>query len=257
MTKPSLERSVFVAAQPDTVFSFFERSDRFAAWWGAGSVIAAEVGHAMKIVYPNQIVVSGAVTAVEPGRSIAFTYGYEDGKGPCEPGSTLVEFELEELPDGTLLQLAHTFEDESTRDLHVPGWRYQLSVAANRMADAQHTDLDELFDAFFAAQMLDDEAERRAALEDLVADDFTFRDNFASIRGAGEFAAHLQAARQHGAAPSIERDGPVRHCQGTAVCDWICRQPDGSIFLTGTNVAQLAPDGRLGDVCGLWEMPSP
>ena len=38
----SLERTVFIAATRATVFRFFTDSERFAAWWGAGSRKTAE-----------------------------------------------------------------------------------------------------------------------------------------------------------------------------------------------------------------------
>lgn len=255
MSQYSLDRSVLVRALPATVFSFFMDSALFAEWWGTGSEIDARPGGAVRIVYPNGIVVSGEVVEVEPDRRIVFTYGYEDGAGPVPPGATTVEVTLDATPEGTLLQLTHSFEDSATRDLHVPGWRHQLAVFANLAARHQHADTDGLFDRFFAAQMVEDLASREAALAELVTESFTFRDTFACVRGVAELAAHLEAARAHGVAPSIERHGPSRQCQGTAVCDWIAKGPDGSVALTGTNVATLSPDGRLADVCGLWEMP--
>ena len=50
----------------------------------------------------------------------------------------------------------------------------------------------------------------------------------------------------------LERDGPVRHCQGTALADWVVRGRDGAVSRRGTNVLELAPDGRLAGVVGLW-----
>ena len=35
----SLERTVTIAARRETVFRYFTDSERFAAWWGAGSTI--------------------------------------------------------------------------------------------------------------------------------------------------------------------------------------------------------------------------
>lgn len=255
MNQHSLDRRVLVRALPSTVFSFFTDPALFAEWWGAGSAIDARPGGAVRIQYPNGIVVSGEVLEVDPDRRIVFTYGYEGGKGPVAPGATRVEIALTPMDHGTELALTHTFEDEEVRDAHVPGWRHQLAVFANVAARRQHADVDGLFDRFYGAQNVDALDDREAALAPLVTDGFTFRDTFACVRGAAEFAAHLEAARAHGVAATIERDGPVRQCQGTAVSDWVARGADGAVMLTGTNVATLAPDGRLADVCGLWEMP--
>lgn len=255
MTRPTLERRIVVRARPETVFSFFTDSTRFADWWGAGSTIDARPGGAVRIVYPNGVVVSGEVLELDPGRHIAFTYGYEGGQGPVPPGATRVDVTLAPHAEGTALHLVHAFDEQGARDAHVPGWRYQLAVFANVAARAEHADLDGVFDRFFAAQAVDGEDARCAALAEVVTDDFAFRDTFACVTGAAEMAAYVEAGRAHGMALAIERDGAVRHCQGVAVCDWLVRTPDGAEMMRGTNVARLAPDGRLADVVGLWTMP--
>ena len=50
----------------------------------------------------------------------------------------------------------------------------------------------------------------------------------------------------------LRRDGMVRYCQGTALCDWIATRADGSTIGRGSNVFELAPGGRIARVVGLW-----
>jgi hypothetical protein len=50
----------------------------------------------------------------------------------------------------------------------------------------------------------------------------------------------------------LEREGEVRQCQGTAVVDWLARAADGQERGKGTNVFDLAPDGRIARAVGLW-----
>jgi hypothetical protein len=50
----------------------------------------------------------------------------------------------------------------------------------------------------------------------------------------------------------LERSGDVRQCQGTALADWVARAADGAARGRGTNVFELAPDGRIARVVGLW-----
>jgi uncharacterized protein YndB with AHSA1/START domain len=247
-----LERTVVIRAQPATVFASFTDNRRFAAWWGPGSTIEPKVGGAVHIRYPNGIVASGNIRAIERDRRIVFTYGYEDGKGPVPPGATEVEVTLAPHALGTELRLVHRFGAVDVRDAHVPGWWYQLAVFSNVVANEQHADLDARCDRFFAAQSVDGIEARRAALAALVTDSFTFRDRFANLVGAHELAIHIEGARMHGAAPTIERDGKVEHCQGTAVCHWLVRGPDGTPVFRGRNVMELASDGRFASVVGLW-----
>jgi len=50
----------------------------------------------------------------------------------------------------------------------------------------------------------------------------------------------------------LEPSGAVRHCQGTALADWLAKLPDGNTQARGTDVFELAPDGRITRVVGLW-----
>ena len=49
-----LDRIVTIGARPETVFSFFTDSARWAAWWGAGSSIEAHPGGQVRIVAANR-----------------------------------------------------------------------------------------------------------------------------------------------------------------------------------------------------------
>ena len=59
---------------------------------------------------------------------------------------------------------SHEFADAAVRDEHVQGWRYQLSLFANVVANDVHGDVGALVDAWFAMWSDADEASRTAAL---------------------------------------------------------------------------------------------
>ena len=50
----------------------------------------------------------------------------------------------------------------------------------------------------------------------------------------------------------LERQGDARSCQGLALVDWSVRGPDGDPRARGTNVFELAKDGRIARVTGVW-----
>jgi hypothetical protein len=50
----------------------------------------------------------------------------------------------------------------------------------------------------------------------------------------------------------LERQGEARQCQGTALVDWTVKNADGTVRAKGTNVFELAADGRIARVTGLW-----
>ena len=127
-----LERTVLIRARRETVFRYFTDSERFAAWWGAGSTIDARPGGALRIRYPNGALASGEVVEVVPHQRVVFTYGYEDAAKPVRPGGSRVVITLEERKDGTLLHLRHELPDAASRDQHVQGWRYRARRVRER-----------------------------------------------------------------------------------------------------------------------------
>jgi len=85
-----------------------------------------------------------------------------------------------------------------------------------------------------------------------LTDDVTFADAFSCTAGIDDLVAHLAAAQMHMPGIVLSRTGDVRQCQGTAVVDWEARGADGAARGKGTNVFDLAPDGRIGRVVGFW-----
>jgi uncharacterized protein YndB with AHSA1/START domain len=130
----SLNRSVVIKAHPETVFRYFTDSARWANWWGAGSSIDARPGGKVYVRHSNGVEALGEVLEVAPGRRIVFTYGYATGK-PIAPGSSRVTIQLEPDEAGTRLELTHEFAEAGPRDEHVQGWRFQLSLFSNTVAN--------------------------------------------------------------------------------------------------------------------------
>ncbi|MFN7976385.1 MAG: SRPBCC family protein [Acidobacteriota bacterium] len=248
----SLSRAVSIRAERETVFRYFTDPERFAMWWGAGSNIDARPGGRLVIRYPNGVLATGEVLEVHAPERIVFTYGYEDPGKPIPPGGSRVTITLEEEPSGTMLRLVHALADAAARDAHVPGWRYQLAVFANVVAREQHAKLADVVDRYLAAWNEADAGKRRELLASSTVPDVAFADGFGCVRGQDELEGHIAAARMHRPGMTLSRAGDPRQCQGTAVCDWLAAGPDGATAARGTNVLDLAPDGRLARIVGLW-----
>ena len=247
----TLECTVLISATRATVFGFFTDPERWAAWWGAGSSIEPRPGGAMRIVYPDGTAATGQVLEIEDGRRVVFTYGYESGK-MIPPGGSRVTITLEEGRTGTLVRLRHELADQGTRDAHVQGWRYQLALFANVTTREQHRDAASVIDRYFALWNLGDDVGRRQAMEGVVTPDVIFQDAHGCTAGVDDLAAHIVASRRFMPGLTLERDGEVRHCQGTALADWRVTGADGAVIARGTNVVQLAPDGRINRAVGFW-----
>jgi uncharacterized protein YndB with AHSA1/START domain len=246
-----LDRTVTIAARRETVFRYFTDSERFAAWWGAGSRIDPRPGGKVHISFPGDVVGGGEVVEIAPVERIVFTYGFASGR-PIAMGASLVTITLAETPRGTVLRLRHELPTAEARDEHVQGWRYQLAVFANVVAKEAHAGAAALADRFFACWAEPDAAKRRAELLAVATEDVAFRDPYSCTSGVDDLNAHIGAARRFMPGVVLERVGEARQCQGTALVEWAVKAGDDSPRAKGTNVFELAPDGRLARVTGIW-----
>lgn len=246
-----LDRSVVIQAPRENVFRFLTDTPRWATWWGAGSTIDARPGGALLIRYPDGTEVSGEVLELKPPERIVFTYGFVRGE-PIAPGSSRVTIRLEPHGLGTHLHLTHELSSESVRDEHIQGWRYQLALFSNVVADELHADAGSLIDTWFAAWAEPDARAREAALRRVADPALRFQDRFGNTDGLEDLLPHIAAAQFHMPGVRMHRAGDVRHCQGTALADWIASTTDGQERARGTNVFVLGPTGNIRSVTGFW-----
>jgi uncharacterized protein YndB with AHSA1/START domain len=244
-----LDRTVVIKAKPETVFRFFTDSARWASWWGAGSTIDAKPGGKVYIRHPNGVESLGEVLEVRHSERIVFTYGFASGK-PMPAGSSRVTIRLEPDEAGTRLHLLHEFAEAGPRDEHVQGWRFQLSLFGNAVANEVYAEAAKAVDAWFGAWAIADDKSREESLTAIVTPDIHFRDRFSLLDGLAELTAHTGAAQRFMPGIRLERKGEVRHCQGTVLADWIAVDRDAKERMSGTNVFVFRPEGRIDSVIG-------
>jgi len=247
-----LDRTIVIGAPPAAVFKYFTDSARWAAWWGAGSTIDARPGGRVFVNHPGGVEASGEVVDITPPSRIVFTYGFNSGK-PIGPGESRVTIDLEKIPQGTRLRLSHALADAAVRDEHVQGWRYQLSVFANVVADEVHAKAADLVDAWFDAWNETDAAARVRRLAAIASPGVRMHDRFSCIDGADDLAPHIGAAQRFMPGFHLQRAGAPRQCQGVVLADWTASGPDGQTRASGTNVFTLGADGLIDAVTGFWK----
>jgi uncharacterized protein YndB with AHSA1/START domain len=252
--KYKVERSVEIQAPRETVFRYFTDSERWARWWGAGSTIQPHKGGKMLVRHPNAVEVVGEVLEIAPPDRIVFTWGHASGK-PIPPGGSRVTIQLEPQGAATLLRLLHEFADEPARDEHVQGWRFQLSLFANVVADEVFADAAGLVDAWFEAWAIAEHQARDGQFARIAAADVRFRDRFSLLQGLADLSAHAGASQRFMPGVRMRRSGEVRHCQGTIVADWVATSGDGKELMSGLNVFEMGPDARIQTVTGLLNTP--
>lgn len=247
-----VERDVTIRATPETVFRFFTNSEYWARWWGAGSTIDPRAGGRVLIRFPGDNEASGEVLEIEPHERLVFTYGYSNGQ-LIPPGGSRVTIVLEEIADGTRVRLTHDVADAAARDPHVQGWRFEMALFSVAVADVVNAGATAAVDTWLEAWSHPDSGAIERMLSEVAAPTVTFRDRFSNLAGIADVLPHLAATRTFMPGISLKRTGDVRHCQGTALADWVAIAADGAERSRGTNVFVFGPTGKIESVTGLWE----
>jgi len=247
----SLDRVITIRAPRDLVFSFFTDDAKWAAWWGAGSTIDPKVGGRVYIKHPGNVEVTGEILEIRRPDELVFTYGFASGM-PIPHGASRVSIALETVGDSTRLKLTHAFADVPVRDQFVQGWRYQLSLFSNAVLNALHADVESRIDGWFRAWTETSDAARKATLGAIASDAVSFRDKYSATDGVDDLSTHIGAAQKFMPGMRLERRGPARHCQGTAIADWTAMGADGTQLGTGSNVFVLGGDTKISAVTGIW-----
>jgi len=246
-----LDRTVVIEAPREIVFRFFTDETRWAAWWGAGSTIDARPGGRVLIRYPEGTEVTGEVLDIDPPERIVFTYGYVSGQ-MIPPGGSLVTIRLERDRRGTRLELRHDFAEAAVRDQHVQGWRYQLSLFGNIVANDLHANAAAAVDEWFSAWLEADGDTRHRRLSAIASPAVRFRDRFSLIDGVNELSDQIGAAQRFMPGLRLERRGDVRQCQGLVLAEWVALTTDNQERGRGTNVFTFGADRKIEAVTGFW-----
>src|SRR5687767_13100537 len=177
-----LDRTLDIEAHRETVFRFFTDTARWATWWGAGSTVDPRVGGQVLIRYPDGTEVRGEVVEIVPPERFVFTYGFVKGT-PIPAGSSVVTIQLEPRGSATRLHLSHAFAESTVRDQHVQGWRYQLSLFANVIADEVLAGAANIVDQWFATWSQTDSAAVQSSLQTIASPQVRMRDRFSAVQG--------------------------------------------------------------------------
>lgn len=127
MTSPDheiVERDIYIAARPETVFSFFTDPAKMVRWLGTRVELDAQAGGVCHIHINERDVVGGSYLEVVPYSRVVFTWGWEGS--PLPLGSTTVEITLVPEADGTRVYLRHLGIPVEQRDFQAAGWDHAL-----------------------------------------------------------------------------------------------------------------------------------
>ena len=130
-----VRRETHIAAPPAAVFALLTDPEKILSWMGTDAKTELHPG-GLYLVGVNGRNARGAFREVVPVHRLAYSFGW-DGSEIVPPGSSLVEIDLIEQPDGTLLRLTHTGLPNADQCAgHAEGWAHYLGrlaeVAAGR-----------------------------------------------------------------------------------------------------------------------------
>ena len=246
-----LDRTVTIHATPEVVFRFFTDSARWAKWWGPGSRVDPRPGGEIYIKHPGGIESAGEVVSVDAPRTFVFTYGFVKGT-PIPAGGSRVTITLASERTGTRLTLVHEMPDAAARDELVQGWRFQLSLFANVVADEVNANAARYADLWFDAWAEPDAIARKTMMEEIAVVELRMQDRYSNLEGIEDVLPHIAASQRFMPGLRMRRVGEVRHCQGMVLADWIVTGLDGQQKGSGTNVFVFSPSGRIEWVTGFW-----
>jgi uncharacterized protein YndB with AHSA1/START domain len=246
----SVDRSILIEADRETVFGFFTDSVRWATWWGAGSTVDPRPGGALRIRHSNGFESVGEVLELVAPERFVFTFSLQSER-PIPADESRVTIHLEQQDAGTLVRVTHEVADAAVASQLVQGWRFHLSMFANAVANYVNAGAPDVVDAWFALWTEPDTAKRQATLGRIAARKVRFRDRYSRLEGIDEVVAHTGASQKFMPGIRMERCGDVRHCQGTVLAEWVARAADGQVKMSGTNVFMLGPGLRIDSVTGV------
>jgi uncharacterized protein YndB with AHSA1/START domain len=125
-----VRRETHIPAPPSTVFAFLTDPEKILRWMGTEAEIEPQAGGLYLVNVTGARVARGSFRGVVPVHRLAYSFGW-DGSEAVPPGSSLVEIDLIERPDGTLLRLTHTgLPDTAQCAGHLEGWTHYLDRLA-------------------------------------------------------------------------------------------------------------------------------
>src|SRR5262245_1384148 len=121
-----VRRETRIPAPPAAVFALLTDPEKILGWIGTEAQLDPQPGGLYLVNVTGARFARGAFREVVPVHRLAYSFGW-DGSEAVPPGSSLVEIDLIEQPDGTLLRLTHTgLPDAAQCAGHAEGWAHYL-----------------------------------------------------------------------------------------------------------------------------------
>jgi uncharacterized protein YndB with AHSA1/START domain len=128
-----VRRETHIAAPPAAVFALLTDPEKILRWMGTEADVQPHPGGLYLVNVTGARLARGYFREVVPVHRLAYSFGW-DGSEEVPPGSSLIEIDLVDEPEGTLLRLTHSGLPSAEQCAsHTEGWAHyidRLSTAA-------------------------------------------------------------------------------------------------------------------------------
>lgn len=116
------------------------------------------------------------------------------------------------------------------------------------------TNLDQTIDTYFAMWNEADRTKRLAVIAEAWADDAHYVDPLSDVTGHDGLADMVDAVRAQFPGATLQRTTDLDAHHNIVKFGWSATGPDGALIVAGTDVAIVAPDGRLSALAGFFSL---
>ncbi|WP_343712482.1 SRPBCC family protein [Inquilinus sp.] len=125
-----VRRETRIPAPPAAVFALLTDPEQILRWIGTEAQMDLQPGGLYLLNVTGARFARGAFREVVPVHRLAYSFGW-DGSEAVPPGSSLVEIDLIEQPDGTLLRFTHSGLPTAEQcAAHAEGWAHYFDRLA-------------------------------------------------------------------------------------------------------------------------------
>ena len=120
------ERTLSIAAAPETVWEFFVDPEKLKRWMGIDAELEPRAGGVFRDEVIPGHTAAGEFVEVDRPRRLVFTWGWQ-GEDKVPPGSSTIEVVLTPEDDGTSVRFVHRdLPDANAVESHAHGWNHYL-----------------------------------------------------------------------------------------------------------------------------------
>jgi uncharacterized protein YndB with AHSA1/START domain len=118
----AITATIDVRAPIDAVYAMFTEPQELIRWIGVRAMLEPRPGGQFRFELMEGEFCSGRYLELDPPNKVVFTWGWESGALPVEPGSSTVTVELTHADGTTHVQLTHAGLSKQMREHHSGGW---------------------------------------------------------------------------------------------------------------------------------------